>query len=299
MQNFNVKVLAFILRIFYNNRKNISNRSRMRIGISTASYFTKVPTENCFAELKRIGVDVCEVFLSSMSEYDGSVADMIIANKTIEVDSIHALTNQFEPELFSLNPRAEADSLAVLDKVLTMGERLGAKHYTFHGATMLKKTGYSFDYDRLAKVVAGVAARAAAHGLTLNYENVHWTYCQTPDYFRNLAERVPELRATLDIKQALLSECGYSDFLDVMKERLDVVHVCDYDENRKLYLPGRGSFDFGQMFKRLIDIGFKGCVQIEVYPQAYNDMNELRQAYDYIMEIALRSGADINNGGTN
>lgn len=265
----------------------------MRIGISTASYFTKIATENCFDELRRIGVNVCEVFLSSSSEYEGVIADEIVNNKVIEVDSIHALTNQYEPELFSQNIRAKMDATEVLDRVLRQGQRLNAKHYTFHGATMLKKTGYNFDYTRLSSSVADVISHAEKYGLTLNYENVHWTYCSSPEYFKNLAERLPKLRATLDIKQAMLSDFSYDEYLIVMKDRLDIVHLCDYDDNRKLCLPGRGTYDFKNLFLRLKDIGFKGCLQIEVYPQSYNDMNELKLAHEYITDIAIGCNVDL------
>ncbi len=67
----------------------------MQIGISTASFFTKVATEDTFDYLKSFNSEVCEVFLSSFSEYEGELADKIVHNKSVDVYSVHTLTNQY------------------------------------------------------------------------------------------------------------------------------------------------------------------------------------------------------------
>lgn len=40
-----------------------------RIGISTASYFNRMPIEDAVLELGAQGVRICELFLNSFSEY--------------------------------------------------------------------------------------------------------------------------------------------------------------------------------------------------------------------------------------
>ena len=140
----------------------------MQIGISTASFFTKVATEDTFDYLKSFNSEVCEVFLSSFSEYEGELADKIVHNKSVDVYSVHTLTNQYEPELFSLNPRAASDSMSIFKKVLATGQRLGTKCYTFHGATRLKKINYNFDYDRLGGIVNNLIEIAGSYGIALS-----------------------------------------------------------------------------------------------------------------------------------
>ncbi len=256
----------------------------MEIGISTASFFTKAATEDSFDYIKAFGCKVCEVFLSSFSEYEGILADKIVQNKSVSVHSIHTLTNQFEPELFSLNPRAREDSLNIFKKVLQTGERLGAKYYTYHGATRLKKINYNFDYARLGSLVNNLIEVANSYGITLSYETVHWTYFSEPSYFENLKKFCPTLKATLDIKQIMQASGDYRDFLNVISTHLTTVHLCDYDEERHLFIPGKGTFDFVELFKRLKDIGFNGACLMEVYPQGYKDFNELKNSYEYLCE---------------
>lgn len=258
----------------------------MKIGISSASFFTKVATEDTFEYIQRLKAPVCEVFLSSFCEYEGELADKIVKNKCVDVHSIHTLTNGFEPELFSMNPRANGDALKIFDKALTVGERLGAKYYTFHGATRLKKIPYNFDYIRLGKIVSNLIEVAKWHKIQLSYETVHWAYFIEPEYFVNLKKYCPELKATLDIKQIMQGGQKYQDFLDVIGGDLTTVHLCDYDDSGKLFLPGRGKFDFVTLFQRLEDDGFDGACIMEVYPHSYQDFSELQQSYEYLLECA-------------
>ncbi len=256
----------------------------MQIGISTASFFTKVATEDTFEYLKNFNSEVCEVFLSSFSEYEGELADKIVHNKSVDVYSVHTLTNQYEPELFSLNPRAASDSMNIFKKVLATGQRLGAKCYTFHGATRLKKINYNFDYDRLGGIVNNLIEIAGSYGIDLSYETVHWAYFSEPSYFENLKKRCPDLKATLDIKQIMQADGDYKDFLNVIGKDLTTVHLCDYDEERRLFIPGKGKFDFVQLFKRLLDNGFEGSCIMEVYPQGYQTFEQLKDSYDFLFD---------------
>lgn len=256
----------------------------MNIGISTSSFFTKAPTETTFEIIKNFGCDICEVFLSSFSEYSGEIRDRIVKNRCIKVHSIHALTNQYEPELFSKNQRAADDSERILRKVLETGKLLNASNYTFHGATRLKKIDYKFDYDRLGLIINHIVDICAEYGIDLCYETVHWAYFNAPDYFIEIKKRCPNIKATLDIKQIMQADNDYRDYIKVIGERLKTVHVCDYDGDRNLFLPGRGTFDFTELFLRLNDNGFNGALIMEVYPQSYNSYEELKNAYEYLLE---------------
>lgn len=261
----------------------------MDIGISTASFFTKLNTEDTFSVLKDFNVPVCEVFLSCISEYEGEYAERILQNKTIDVWSVHSLTNQYEPELFSKNPRAQYDAEQMMRKVLSMGQKLGAKYNTFHGATRLKKIDYNLDYTRLASIVNHLINVCGEYGIQLSYETVHWAYYSEPEYFEQLKARCPELKATMDIKQIMQANRDYSEFLPAMSDRLSTVHLCDYDSNRKLYIPGKGEFDFITLFKRLKDIGFEGTCLMEVYPQGYDNIIEIKQSYEYLIECNAKA----------
>ena len=263
----------------------------MEIGISTASFFPRLVTEDALAALGGLGAKVCEVFFASFSEYTEDFARMLkgVADGAgVRVHSVHALTNQFEPELFSKGARARQDAVAIYERVCAAGEILGASCYTFHGATRLKPAvKYSFDYPFLAGRVNELIDIAGAHGITFTYENVHWTYFSEPEYYASLRRVCPNLKSTLDIKQAMQARKDYKDYLAVMGDSLRTVHLCNYDNDGKLLMPHdkAGVVDFRELFCALKGQGYDGPCFIEVYDRCYEDFKEIGCSLDYLGDI--------------
>ena len=268
----------------------------MQIGVSTATYFTRKYTEEALVPIAKLGAKVCEIFFATHSEYTEEFANIV--NKELikaqefsplKVHSVHALTNQFEPELFSLNDRSYNDAMNTFKKVCRVAEIVGAKNYTFHGATMLKKTTYNFNYPHISERVNILCETARQYGVQFCYENVHWAYFCTPEYFDKLKDICPDLGCVLDIKQAMQSGIPYEEYLKVMNGRLKTVHLCDFNEDRKLAIPGRGTFDFITLFKRLLDSGFDGPCMMELYAKDYKDDKDLQESYDYLLDCFDRA----------
>jgi len=55
-------------------------------------------------------------------------------------------------------------------------------------------------------------------------------------------------------------------------------------------LPGRGTFDFDTLIRRLKDVGFDGALLIEVYTKDYGQETELKTACDYLDELLYKHG---------
>ena len=49
----------------------------MKVGISTATFFSKVLTEDSFSVIQRCGGDTCEVFLTTFYEYKDSFGRLL------------------------------------------------------------------------------------------------------------------------------------------------------------------------------------------------------------------------------
>ena len=268
----------------------------MQIGVSTATYFTRKYTEEAIVPIANLRRNVCEVIFATHSENTQHFGKIINAElekaqrfAPLKVHSVHALTNQFEPELFSLNSRAYADAMDTFKNVCNVAKVIGASYYTFHGATMLKRTTYNYNYPLIAERVNILCETARKYGVEFCYENVHWAYFFILDYFRTLKDLCPDLGCVLDIKQAMQSRIDYEEFLKVMQGRLRTVHLCDYTEDGKLAIPGRGIFDFVTLFKKLVDYGYDGVCLMEVYAKDYKDDNDLQEAFDYLKDCLERA----------
>ncbi len=259
----------------------------MKIGISTASMFSRLNTEDALKYFAEQKLSTTEVFLESYCEYNKKFGELLKSLQgDVEVHSIHALTTQFEPQLYSLNERAKADSFEILKGVAEAGKQVGAKYYTFHGGARFKKTPLVIDYERVGKITQEIIDAIAPYGISLAYENVHWGYYNYIGFFKELKARTNALKGTLDIKQARQSGIDYKHFLEEMGTDLATVHISDITESGKMCLPGKGTLDVEELMHRLKDVGFNGAMLIEVYKNDFEDNIELFECVDYLNEKA-------------
>lgn len=258
----------------------------MEVGISTASLFMRLYNEDAVALINEWGVQTSEVFLTSFCEYEPSFAKTLLKKKgDLPVNSVHILNTQFEPQLFSLHPRVRADAYALLEKVTECACILGAKNYTFHGLARLKAS-FKEDLVKFGKGLKEISEFCKQRGVTLCLENVEWALYNRAGIFKELKKYCPELRSVLDIKQAQISGCPYGDYLDDMGESLSYVHASDFTDTGRKCLPGRGVFNFDELFKRLRGSGFDGAIIIENYQDDYRELKELKDSYEYLLEKA-------------
>lgn len=258
----------------------------MQVGISTASLFIRKNTEDALEFLAKNSVDTAEVFLESYCEYNeqfGKLLKSVQGNTSVH--SVHVLTTQFEPQLYSVNERAKSDSFKILDGVLDCANQIGAKNYTFHGVARLKRIPYNIDFSRVGKITQELIDKCKSRGVSLAYENVHWAYYNYVGFFTELKKHVKGLKATLDVKQARQSNLDYRELIKEMGRDLVTVHLSDVDKEGKMCLPGRGVTDFKELFSRLNDVGFNGSAIIEAYQSDYGHEKELLDSLGYLNSI--------------
>ena len=261
----------------------------MEVGISTASLFEREKTEGALLKLNNLGVKVCEVFLESYCEYTKKFGKILKKNKgEIDIHSVHTLTTQFEPQLYSVNERAKADSFKFLEETMKVAKLIGAKNYTFHGGARFKKTPFNINYDRVGGITKDITEVCASYGVNLAYENVHWGYYNYVGFFSEIKKRAPLLKGTLDIKQARQSDLFYGDLIKEMGENIITVHLSDVNEQGKMCLPGQGTTDFNDVFNRLKDVGFNGAMLLEVYKNDYETYEELISSLEFVKELAYK-----------
>ena len=263
----------------------------MKFGLSTASLFCRMNTETALKFISDSGIGCAEVFLSTYYEYTKDFAKVLKKAKgEVDVHSIHTLNTQFEPQLYSINPRASEDAFSMLSSVMRVAKKIDAKYYTFHGVARVKKTPYKMDYDRIGKITQRIIDECKKSGVSLAYENVHWSYYNYIGFFNEVKKRTEGLKGTLDIKQARQSGISVDEYIDEMGSDIVTVHLSDIDENGKMCLPGKGITDFDKLFSHLYDVGFDGALLIEVYTGDYGDAEELIEACDFLDEILYKNG---------
>ncbi len=269
----------------------------MEIGLSTASYFSKMQIEDAILDIGAHGVSLCEVFLNTFSEYEPPFIELLSARLTqanVRVFSIHPMSMQFEPQLFSIHPRQRSDALAIYERVLAAGERLGAQCYVMHGPARLFGGVKNIELARIAPIFVDLAARAADFGIQLTLENVSWCVFNEPAFGARLQEMTGGvIKHTLDVKQAVRSGFDPAEFIRAVGEQIINVHLCDATRlpsgGSHYDMPGFGEYDFVAMFNLLGEKGYAGPAFIEVYSDMYAQIPTLYESLARVRQIVSRS----------
>jgi len=269
----------------------------MEIGLSTASYFQKLQIEDAILDIGAHGVRVCELFLNTFSEYEPPFVELLaerLAQASVSVFSVHPMSMQFEPQLFSIHPRQREDALNIYERVLAAGKRVGAQCYVMHGPARLFGGVKNIELARIAPIFLDLAERAAAYDIQLTLENVSWCVFNEPEFGVRLQELTGGvIKHTLDVKQAVRSGYDPVDFIRAVGEHIINVHLCDatrlpsglvrYD------MPGFGEYDFATMFNLLEKKGYRGPAFIEVYSDMYEQIPTLYDSLARVKQITSTS----------
>lgn len=266
----------------------------LQIGISTACFYSRMFTEEALKVIGSFGASVCEVFLDSYCEYEPDFADLLAQTaqeQGLKIVSMHAMSSQFEPQLFALGQRQREDANQLFLKVLKAGERLGARNYVLHGPATLRGALKNADLERIGPIASRLADIAADYGIRLCWENVSWCLFHEPQFAQQIVEHChsSNLYFTLDIKQAIRAGYDPLAFLATMGSRIAHVHLCDYKKNEQgalsLEMPGQGNFDFGQLSRELNAIGYRGDAILEVYSDGYDGLDEVFEGWKHLKSI--------------
>ena len=236
-----------------------------------------------------MNIKIAEIFLATFSEYSPHFAQTLLQNKgNLQINSVHVLNTQFEPQLFTTHPRAKEDAFYWLEQALQSAQILNAKYYSFHGIARLKKNSTPKDHGDLAPFFDEIMQTCAKYNVELCLENVHWALYNEPKIFKQIQAKCPTLKGILDVKQARLAGHSYIDYIEDMQDAIAFAHVSDHTPDGKMCLPGKGIFPFDECIKRLLDYGFDGSLIIEVYANDYDKYEELYHAYVYLQELIYK-----------
>lgn len=256
----------------------------MKIGISTASLFLKYSTIDGVRLLKESGINDVEVFLSTYSEYESEFAQSLARIDNINIHSVHALSLQYEPMLFSAHPLVRSDAEHILRKVLSSAQTLGATNYTFHGPAVLKKTASSFNMDKFALRINELCDIASEYGVNICFENTHYGLFTKPEFFVNLHKKASQVKMCYDIKHALMAGCNPYHFLDDIKGVVNTVHLVDVVGNDTA-LPFNGDVDFTRIIDSIACNNNDAVCMIEAYSKDFSNIEELIGSYKKLKDI--------------
>jgi len=262
----------------------------LQLGLSTAAFYGRWETEEAAERIAELGFDCAEVFLQSESENTKHFAALVRQKlKDVPCTSVHPLGG-YENYMAGRPARQVRDAFDHFRRILDVGAEMGAITLVYHGRNtpLLRPLAWNLQWN--IEAIAAMCEEAAQRGMVIGWENVCW--CQLTEPKRVLEARVAldQVRFTLDIKQAMRAGCDPMEFVYAMSDRLCNVHVCDWDSDGKLCLPGEGIFDFGGLICALEEVGYSGPVIMEPYLALIQNNEALMRSAAYMRHIMKENG---------
>ena len=256
--------ITFLLRYNKTTEKR-EEESALQLGLSTAAFYGKWETEEAAARISELPLDCAEVFLQSDSETTKEFAALVKKNLgSTACTSVHPLGG-YENYMAGRPARQMQDAFDHFRRILDAGSVLGAGTFVYHGRNTPQLSAIPWNLSWNIEAIAPMCEEAEKRGMVIGWENVYWCQLTEPRFVLEAREALPQVRFTLDIKQAMRAGCDPIEFVYAMGDRLCNVHVCDWRQDGTLCLPGEGTFDFDTLFSALREVGYHGPVIMEPY----------------------------------
>lgn len=251
----------------------------MEIGMSLGCFYPMGP-EQAAPLAAALGVRTCEIFLNTYSELDPRyLADLrgVCDQAGLRVRSIHPFTSALENYLFfSPYPRRIADAKAFYRRYAEAAHILGASVINIHG-----DRGVGLEsLDTYVSCLAPLMQLQEETGVAYALENVFYSSVNHPEFTARLRQKAPDVRFTLDIKQAFKSGQDPYALAEAMGDAIVNFHVNDRDDDHLCLLPGRGTVDYDRLAVLLKS--YRGPGLIEVYRRDFGAPEELIPAKKFL-----------------
>ena len=258
-----------------------------RIGVSTASLYP-LHVEDAFNELAVRGIKTAEVFANSTCEGQEPYISMIkdtAQNYGIEIPSFHPFSSPMESVfLFSTYDRRIEEMLTLYRGFFESMRKLSAKIFVLHGAILSSKCSPEH-YVKQFRLLAEIGRE---YGITVAQENVCYCLSGKLDFLKMMKRELGDYaNFVLDLKQARRSKEDIFDYISALGDRLIHCHVSDGDADRDCLPVGCGNFNFGELFRRMADIGYNGKYIVELYRSNYDDFDDLKDSAERLSEIII------------
>ncbi len=255
----------------------------MEVGMSLACFYPQEP-EAAVEEAAALNIPVCEVFLNTISELEEEYLHSLRAKCDqygIKIYSIHPFTSFLENYMFfSPYPRRIKDSTEFYRRYADAAKILGAKVINIHG-----DRGIGLEsLDDYVNCITPLMRLQEETGIVYSMENVFFNSVDRPEFTARLRQRVPEVRFTLDIKQAFKGNQDPYHLAEAMGGAIVNFHVNDRDDTHICLLPGQGTVDYDRIGNILHGSGYSGPALIEVYRNNFDRAAEIAVSKSFLQD---------------
>ena len=194
--------------------------------------------------------------------------------------------HKHEPTLISRDAEGRNFRLNFLKRALDIAGRLNAEALSFWSG---KKPDTVEDRTAWKWLISGcreLADDAEKFAVPLAFEPEPGMFIENLSQFQKLKQKVGHelFCLTLDVGHAFLTEkIPTGDCIRTFSNDIKNIHIEDMKKQAHQHLFfGEGEIDFGDIFKALKDISYKGLLNVELSRHSHDAVNVATQSYEYL-----------------
>lgn len=164
----------------------------------------------------------------------------------------------------------------------------------------------SADRARMADDICELGERAARRGIRIGYEALSWgRYVYSYRAAWEIIQRVgmPNVGLVLDTFHLFARKLSLDDILHIPSERIFMVQIADASRLNADYqywsrhfrsIPGQGDFPLPEFMAAIIDMGYDGCISLELSSDELSALPAslvAQQAYDGLQRLMVAGAA--------
>ena len=169
---------------------------------------------------------------------------------------------------------------------MEIARRLGARVVSLWSGAADHALEFRSGLARLAERCRALAEEARARGLELGFEPEPGMFIDRLSRYRRLRDRVdhPAFGLTLDLGHVhCVGEGPGADRIEEFAAELRHVHAEDMVRGVHEHLPfGRGEMDYGPIFRKLAEVGYRGMVAVELSRDSHRAVEAAEEAIAFV-----------------
>ncbi len=220
-----------------------------------------------------------------------SQLDRLSLASVIETGARFLLDPRVKHEPTMLSPTAEARQARIdfLKRCVDIAAELNSEAVSFWSGISRVRISTDAQMKRLADGCREVIDYAAPKNVKLAFEPEPGMFIETLDQFHRLTELVdaPHFGLTIDIGHVqCVEDLPIENHLRQWSNRLFNIHIEDMCRGVHEHLRfGEGEIDFAPVVSTLQDIGYTGCVNVELSRHSHMAPDVMRESFEFLASL--------------
>ncbi len=265
----------------------------------SSNAFIQYSLVDCARELAREGYDGIEVLADIPHAYPGSfspeataelsreIAQLGLRVSNVNAFMLRALGSIHHPSWIEPDPRERDRRVQYTLACVDLTRALGAGTLsTEPGGPLPPGIERGTALDWFEEGLRTVLPAAESAGVRLLIEPEPGMLIERSAELRELLSRFesPAIGVNFDVGHFYCVGEEPADAIRALASRVHHVHLEDIAADRRHYhlVPGRGAIDFSRFFAALDDVGYRGFVTVEVYPEYRNPIDAASDSLSYL-----------------